>query len=153
MKVLTVCQPYAELIARGVKRVENRTWWTSFRGPLAIHAGKSRKYMDDGYVDLFPGMTFGAVVAIVSLTDVVEGPSEAAAARYPWLRDHEHAEGPVCFILENVRRLDNPISLVGQRGLFEVPDLVEDSTAGLRLTRPQPRARCFTEDRVEKRTR
>lgn len=45
MKALTVCQPYASLIARGKKRVENRTWSTSYRGHLYIHAGKSRKWL------------------------------------------------------------------------------------------------------------
>ena len=39
LMVITIRQPYAELIARGVKRVENRTWSSKYRGPLAIHAG------------------------------------------------------------------------------------------------------------------
>lgn len=40
MKALTISQPYASLIARGEKFVENRRWPTPYRGPLAIHAGK-----------------------------------------------------------------------------------------------------------------
>ena len=40
MKALTVRQPWASLIAAGVKTIETRSWATSFRGPLAIHAGK-----------------------------------------------------------------------------------------------------------------
>ncbi len=44
MKALTICQPYAELIMRGVKRVENRTWATRYKGALLIHAGKSREW-------------------------------------------------------------------------------------------------------------
>jgi hypothetical protein len=43
MRALTILQPWAEMIARGVKRIENRTWRTSHRGPLTTHAGKSRK--------------------------------------------------------------------------------------------------------------
>ncbi len=39
MKALTLQQPWATLIAEGHKRVENRTWQTAYRGPLAIHAG------------------------------------------------------------------------------------------------------------------
>lgn len=46
MKALTICQPYAELIARGDKPIENRTWPTHYRGPLLIHAGKSRAWLD-----------------------------------------------------------------------------------------------------------
>lgn len=39
MKALTLHQPWASLIAVGVKRIETRSWSTSYRGPLAIHAG------------------------------------------------------------------------------------------------------------------
>ena len=53
MIALTVCQPYASLIVgwpgiavEDVKRVENRGWRTSYRGPLLIHAGKSTDYLD-----------------------------------------------------------------------------------------------------------
>ena len=38
MKALTVWQPWASLIALGVKTIETRSWHTSYRGPLAIHA-------------------------------------------------------------------------------------------------------------------
>ena len=41
MKALTLPQPWASLIALGAKSVETRVWPTSYRGPLAIHAGKS----------------------------------------------------------------------------------------------------------------
>jgi hypothetical protein len=37
-KTLSVKQPYAACICAGVKTVENRTWKTSYRGRLLIHA-------------------------------------------------------------------------------------------------------------------
>lgn len=40
MKALTLTQPWATLVAIGAKRIETRSWATSYRGPLAIHAGK-----------------------------------------------------------------------------------------------------------------
>lgn len=40
MKALTLHQPWASLIACGLKRQETRGWNTSYRGMLAIHAGK-----------------------------------------------------------------------------------------------------------------
>jgi hypothetical protein len=40
MKAITLTQPYATLIAIGAKRIETRSWRTSYRGPLAIHAAK-----------------------------------------------------------------------------------------------------------------
>jgi len=40
MKAITIAQPYATLIALGQKKIETRSWSTSYRGPLAIHAAK-----------------------------------------------------------------------------------------------------------------
>ena len=40
MKALTIQQPWATLVAIGAKRIETRSWRTSYRGPLAIHAAK-----------------------------------------------------------------------------------------------------------------
>ena len=51
MKALTIHQPYAELIRRGEKVIENRTWPTSYRGPLAIHAGGSVKFLEIAHRD------------------------------------------------------------------------------------------------------
>lgn len=39
MKALSIQQPWAEAIVRGWKPVENRSWFTAYRGPLLIHAG------------------------------------------------------------------------------------------------------------------
>lgn len=40
MKALTLLQPWATLVAIGAKKIETRSWSTSYRGPLAIHASK-----------------------------------------------------------------------------------------------------------------
>ena len=39
MKVLTIKQPFATLIAEGYKEYEFRTWKTKYRGEFYIHAG------------------------------------------------------------------------------------------------------------------
>lgn len=41
MKAITLHQPWATLIALGLKRYETRSWATTYRGKLAIHAGKT----------------------------------------------------------------------------------------------------------------
>lgn len=38
LRCITIRQPYPSLIAHQVKRFETRSWKTSYRGPLAIHA-------------------------------------------------------------------------------------------------------------------
>ncbi len=91
MKFLTIRQPRASLISLGVKRIETRSWSTSFRGPLAIHAGKAqpsrdlvrmgqwltrwdygegRYAMSDG-LGKWVALPLGAVVAVCDLIDVV----------------------------------------------------------------------------------
>ncbi len=42
MKALSLHQPWASLIAEGVKTIETRSRATRYRGPLAIHAAKHR---------------------------------------------------------------------------------------------------------------
>jgi len=39
-KALTIWQPYALLLVLGLKRFETRGWYTTYRGPLVIHAAK-----------------------------------------------------------------------------------------------------------------
>lgn len=40
MKALTLTQPWASLVVLGEKSIETRSWKTSHRGRIAIHAGK-----------------------------------------------------------------------------------------------------------------
>lgn len=39
MKVITLKQPWATLVAEGIKRYEFRSWKTNYRGKVLIHAG------------------------------------------------------------------------------------------------------------------
>lgn len=89
MKALTVRQPWASLIALGVKTIETRSWSTRYRGPLAVHAGKARpdlcwegggyaiaadddgRFMYRGHLGARSSLPLGAVVAVVDLIDVV----------------------------------------------------------------------------------
>lgn len=110
---LTICQPYAELIARGEKPIENRTWPTPYRGWLAIHAGKSHEWLDEGTLEAYPHMLFGAFVAVARMIDCLR-----VGELPPALRDNEHANGPWCFVFSEVRPLPQPIPAPGAQGLW-----------------------------------
>lgn len=112
MLALTICQPYAELIARGEKVIENRTWPTNYRGRIAIHAGKSRDWLEEGDEQAYPDMPFGAVVATAELYDCVRWESLPDD-----LKENIHANGPWCFLLRDIRRLD-PIPCSGKQGFW-----------------------------------
>jgi hypothetical protein len=125
MRLLTVRQPWAHAIAVGEKDVENRTWRTHYRGPVAIHAAAAID--DQAYTfppvhrllaeaDINPRdvervMTRGAIVAVADLTDIVTDSDSrwAQHGAYHWL-------------LANVRRLNNPIPYRGALGLNRVAD-------------------------------
>jgi hypothetical protein len=117
MKALTICQPYAELIARGEKPIENRVWPTTYRGPLAIHAGKSRDWLDADDVALFPSMAFGAVIATANLVACLPLHAEWPI-QWRHLKGHEHANGPYCWVLTDIQRI-NPQPYRGAQGLWE----------------------------------
>lgn len=88
MKALTLWQPWATAIALGAKRIETRSWGTSYRGPLAIHAAKKLDKEELIYLSccwnwcgalglrmgaerqpLWELLPFGAIVATCTLLD------------------------------------------------------------------------------------
>ena len=92
MRAITLTQPYATLVAIGAKRLETRSWRTSYRGPLAIHAaatfgkGGRRGYFSRCQYDPFKAALephlrvydryncfaapMGAIIAVCELRDV-----------------------------------------------------------------------------------
>jgi hypothetical protein len=130
LRAITIRQPYAELIARGEKLCENRTWPTNYRGRLLIHSGTSRMF--DGFsVEVMAprfglqvkDLDFGAVVAVADLAACI--PLEVIkAGRLPadmkWIEQHEHCHGPYCWILKNVRRMPVTVLVKGQQGIWSL---------------------------------
>lgn len=70
MKVITLKQPWASLVAYGIKKYEFRTWKTNYRGKLLIHAGAGiDKDEMKKYVDLGIDFPKSKIIAIVDLVD------------------------------------------------------------------------------------
>lgn len=139
MKCVTICQPWPWCILRAGKRVENRTWTTSHRGDLLLHAGLSQEWLGSARNELgAKGMVepprrdlvFGAIVGMARLVDCVT--REAAMTRWPsqqvWIC------GPYCWVLEDVREFQRPVHWRGAQGLFEVPDRAVAEALGLSET-------------------
>lgn len=128
MKALTICQPYAEMIVRGEKRVENRTWPTKYRGLLYIHAGKNRGWWDDAIDPVrYPAAEWGALVAIANLVECTSlGTIQTGLLdnEYPWIHGHTHVLGPWCWILDSVRRI-KPLPWRGAQGIWDCAAVTE----------------------------
>lgn len=131
MKAVTVWQPWATLIAIGAKHYETRSWPTTYRGPLAIHASLHdmdcevvelnsfyRAALDQACIQSVKDLPFGKVLCIVDLTDCIPtekmqkiGQAEAmfgdfSPCRFAWK-------------LDNLRGLAEPIPARGKQGLWE----------------------------------
>lgn len=140
MKALSVKQPWAELIAAGIKPIETRGQRTHYRGPLAIHASQRpdleaarrlRPSLDERIHGvavrcLFPlgdPLPFGRIVAIVNLTDCRPfTAADAEAACTPW------RAGAYAWDLSDARRADSVLPVSGRLGIWDCPDgLVVDA--------------------------
>ena len=121
MRALSIRQPYADLIARGIKDVENRSWWTATRGCVYIHAGlKFDQFSYGNMVDrqgLLPrkeDYDFGAIIGEVDIVDCTfRKPLQIGFSKW-------HDTGYWGFILTNAILYDKPIPCRGQLGFFEV---------------------------------
>lgn len=148
MKAITIHQPWASLIACGAKKIETRGWATSYRGQIAIHAGKrpfdTTSYFDRelfrfadvlGLPDIysFDQLAYGAVIAIADLVDCVLmdafNLSPKGKVNGVWLVNGDYMEGNellfgdfqpgrYAWMLANVRRIE-PAPARGRQRLWE----------------------------------
>ena len=86
MKALSIKQPWASLIAHGIKNIENRTWKTHFRGKIYIHASAKdfgslsqalnqdqwSKTIERWDSDYFPNRPLSAIIGEVEIIDCVQ---------------------------------------------------------------------------------
>lgn len=122
MIALTVRQPWAWAIIHAGKNIENRSWATQYRGPLAIHAGLRNDADGERFLasigldihDVGADIDFGYIIGIVDLVDcthTVDNSRWAQPGMWHWR-------------LANPRAI-HPYPARGQQGLFTVTDRLE----------------------------
>lgn len=127
MKVLTLREPWASLIGKQVKTIETRSWPTSYRGELYIHAGLAKVPTKDerikrltSYLDGKPFM-YGMIIAKCNLVDCVYIDEEFAAKTYtenPLNYDcGDYTVGRYAWILKDIEYID-PIPAVGHLSIW-----------------------------------
>ena len=149
MKAITLTQPYATLVAVGAKKIETRSWATSFRGQIAIHAAKgfpgeakrfcesrmlcrvlgwpecpatlTQEWLDDN-ARRIKALPVGCVLATADLVNCVD---TGSIRRYvqPFTEQEEafgnYNPGRYGFLLENVVQLAAPVPAKGSLGLWD----------------------------------
>mgnify|MGYP001499275894 CR=1 FL=1 len=143
MKAISLRQPWASLVAIGAKQIETRSWFTSYRGPIAIHASArllpadrallrqepflsalladELVYFGAGMQEIGHRLPLGCVVATAQLVRVwptdsfgfLLGLSEAERAF------GDYGPGRWACLLEDVRPLAEPVPAKGALGLWE----------------------------------
>lgn len=125
MKVITIKQPWATLIAEGYKEYEFRTWKTKYRGDILIHAGKG---VDKEAMNRFKHLNLeypqGRIIAKAKITDCVYVDSEFAdkmykkdSLVYSGIKNNGDWDG-YGFKLENVVKIE-PIEVNGKLSLWD----------------------------------
>jgi hypothetical protein len=155
MPALTLWQPWASLIALGAKQVETRSWPTSYRGDIAIHAATRwtkeeaetclnepfwSVLTDGGFTSPFKeSLPFGSIVAVAALVGCWST-GRRPVSPYPWvttLTPQERAFGDYShsrygWLLESIRPLPSPIPCRGFQQLWHLPEDVDAAVrAGL----------------------
>ena len=134
MKAISLHQPYASLIALDFKRIGTRSWSTSYRGPLAIHAAKKfdAPTSDPLFIDAIKscGLTYGdllnfprgAVVATCNLVDCLR----MKRSNICMISSQEKAffglyEPDRCmWVLSDIKALAKPYFCRGYQGFFDL---------------------------------
>lgn len=139
MKAITIKQPWATLIALGVKQFETRSWQTKYRGPIAIHAGKSvdKEALDDYWIKTtlaeygihsIQDLPTGAVIAIAHLVDChkvqLNFANDAVVTTGPTINGLElkfgdFSDGRYAWELYDIKGLEVPAVAKGQLSIWE----------------------------------
>ncbi len=108
MRALSLWQPHAEAIARGLKIWETRGWFDQYRGPLAIHAAKKefreRDYPWEWFSEAKKRLSlagcplhkldYGKVICVADVVDCVPTAAVRALAGAEMDRGVEKLRGP-----------------------------------------------------------
>ena len=117
MKVLSLKQPFAELVVSGNKTIELRKWNTSFRGKFLVHASKipDRKSMKKfGFSEL----QYGFIIGEAELVDVKHYLNQEEHQKDKQKHLADSTWGNYGFVLKNAKRI-KPIPVKGKLNFWE----------------------------------
>ena len=131
MKVLSLKEPYATLIMKGIKTIETRSWKTNYRGELYIHASMSnvpKMYFEkEGLKELIENleMHYGNIICKGQLVDCIEM-DESYIEEMKSLHPIEYCcgayeVGRYAWVLENIEVIE-PIKAKGKLGIWNYID-------------------------------
>jgi len=133
MRGLTIIQPWATLLATGMKHYETRSWATRSLGQIAIHAGRRTKQAEQYANDLIAmepivfdaidvedadDLPYGAIIATGWLTACLPTAGLPVDAMERSFGDF--TPGRFAWRIDRVTRLAVPVPCKGAQGLWPV---------------------------------
>ena len=127
MKVLSVMEPWATLIKEKKKFIETRSWYTSYRGELYIHASKKEIKKEDSRISqllqLIPGVVlgYGHILCKCKLVDCIymdEKFLERITKNTQEYLCGEYSLGRYAWVLEEIETLEQPIPAQGKLNIW-----------------------------------
>lgn len=127
MKVLSLTEPYATLIKIGKKKIETRSWKTSYRGKLYIHASSTKipkEYKNNTELMSLVNvnnLNYGHIICSCDLVDCIEMTDEFIEKVKKNSDEYVsgiYAKGRYAWILKNVDIIKKPIEAKGHLGIW-----------------------------------
>jgi len=127
MKTITIKQPWASLICKGIKDVENRTWPTKFRGRILIHAAlkdfdfrnsMTSEYQREFIKEIKKPYIKGAIIGSVEIIDCLKSKDSL----------HKAWGDMYCFhwVLANPILFPEPIPAKGKLSFWDYPGILAE---------------------------
>lgn len=132
MKVLTLKQPWATLVAEGIKKYEFRSWKTNYRGKILIHAGaKVDKEAMKKFAGLnltFPLKKILAEVEIVDCLFLDDELNKKIISENNIAYGSKKREG-YAWMLDNIKKINYEKEINGKLGLWNYDEgLIKNKT-------------------------
>lgn len=126
MKVLSLTEPWATLIYIGKKRIETRSWKTSYRGEIYIHASSTKipKTCKKEVLDMVQDVPlhYSNIICKCQLVDCIymteEFIEDMKKNHYIEYLCGDYQVGRYAWILEDVEILQEEISAKGHLGIW-----------------------------------
>lgn len=129
VKVLSLMQPWAQLVVEGHKELETRSWTTKYRGELFIHASRKFFYadlelckQDRFFKKCIPDATVlknGFIIGKVTLVDCIPVEEFNGKISKQEITFGDYRPGRWAWVLENPIVLPNPIETPGKLSVWE----------------------------------
>lgn len=130
LKVITLRQPWATLVAEGIKKYEFRSWKTKYRGKILIHAGTGIDKEDmKKYDNMNLEFLSRRIVAIAEIEDCLELDEQL---NKKIIAENNIAYGNkirtgYAWKLKNIKKIDYHREINGKLGLWNINDEILNS--------------------------